>query len=165
MSQLWRSIIAKDIDNGSVKDDYTKEVVLANPKWKHKGGRGGKDKPPKKDRSHVTCYNCSKKEHFANECWNPPTGNKFAPPKRGQELGAEEVGKDKCNGGQEILLCTLTAGNILHDTDLFLLDSCATYNLTFSDRGLIIIVPAEDVNMALCAIEEYNVPKSFGYCL
>jgi Zinc knuckle len=92
MTQLWRTTVARQIGNGSAnKDDDNKEIVLANPARKHKGGKGGKGKLPKKDKSHIVCYNCGKKGHYANECWNSPSGNKFAPPKRGQEMG-ETVG-------------------------------------------------------------------------
>jgi hypothetical protein len=56
MTQLWRSTAAKQNGNGSAnKDDDSKEIVLANPAWKHKGGKGGKGRPPKKDKSRIVC--------------------------------------------------------------------------------------------------------------
>jgi hypothetical protein len=177
MTQLWRSTYGKDATNG--KDDTSGEIVLANPSFKKKGGRFQKKfygKGRNVDLSQVTCYNCGRKGHYADKCRAPRTGGLFSP--RSQEVGAAQAqakakskGK-KGNQSMEILLCSITKEGInelsptvqslLQDEEIFLLDSGATYNSTFSKVGMIDMVPATSDTATICANGEISQPEAFG---
>jgi hypothetical protein len=116
---------------------------LANPGWKKKKFQKNGDNKFSKDRSNITCYNCGKKGHFSNKCWAPKTNNAYAP--KANEANAAKVQnkkKGKKKDGVEVMLCQVidqlkelptSVKSLLQDDEIFILDSGAMYNSTFSN--------------------------------
>ncbi|WJX39045.1 hypothetical protein P8452_26635 [Trifolium repens] len=87
------------------------------------GGGKQKDKPKKKDRSKIQCYNCDKYRHYANECKNPKK-------KKGQDNEEEVKVADDSSGSDDETSFMVTIADETADSMVWYFDSGCSNHMT-----------------------------------